>query len=225
MDDGHAGAAREGGTRGVRGVGESVPVRCPDCGHSHVFSAAAYPCPCGTAVAAPLVAGAPPVRIVRRTWDDEWVTVRCTGCGRRDEWPQPELGCPCGALLRIPVRPVTAGAGYDAVNDAAHYLREIGFPDVLRSGERPEAGVDLRGPGIVAQVGLGPRPADSRAVECLWLSALTESAVSAFFSLAGYADEARERADTLGVPLFLLDPTGVPRPVNGPAAELDRSHA
>ncbi|WP_405823996.1 hypothetical protein OG705_28485 [Streptomyces sp. NBC_00838] len=206
-------------------MGESVPVRCPDCGHSHVFSAAAYPCPCGTAVAAPLVAGAPPIRIVRRTWADEWVTVSCTGCGRYDEWPQPELGCPCGALLRIPVRPVTAGAGCDAVNGAAHYLREIGFPDVLRSGERPEAGVDLRGPGIVAQVDLGPRPADSRAVECLWLSALTESAVSAFFSLAGYTDEARERADTLGVPLFLLDPTGVPRPVNGPAAELDRSHA
>ncbi|MFF2186802.1 hypothetical protein [Streptomyces sp. NPDC058155] len=190
-----------------------------------MFTASAYPCPCGSAVTAPLVAGAPPTRILRRTWDEEWVTVSCTGCGRRDQWPQPELGCPCGAMLRIPVRPVTVGTGRDAVHAAALYLRGIGFPDVLRSGERPEAGVDLRGPGIVAQVDLGIRPADSRAVECLWLSALTESAVSAFFSPAGYADEARERADTLGVSLFLLDPTGVPRPVNGPAAELGRSHA
>ncbi|WP_329036987.1 hypothetical protein OIE71_27610 [Streptomyces sp. NBC_01725] len=206
-------------------MAESVPVSCPDCGDSHVFTASAYPCPCGSAVSAPLVVGAPPTRIVRRTWDEEWVTVCCTGCGRQDQWPQPELGCPCGALLRIPVRPVTAGARSDAVNAAALYLREIGFPDVLRSGEWPETGVDLRGPGMVARVDPGARPADSRAVECLWLSALTESAVSAFFSLAGYEDEARENADSLGVPLFLLDPTGVPRPVNGPAAELDRSHA
>lgn len=206
-------------------MGESVPVRCPDCGHAHVFTASAYPCPCGSAVAAPLVVGAPPTRITRRAWDDEWVIVSCTGCGRQDQWPRPELGCPCGTVLRIAVRPVTAGAEHDSVHAAALYLREIGFPDVLRSGGRQGAGVDLRGPGIVAQVDLGTRPADSRAVECLWLGALTESATSAFFSLAGYADEARDRADTLGVPLFLLDPAGVPRPVNGPAAELDRSHA
>lgn len=206
-------------------MGKSIPIRCPDCGHSHVFTASAYPCPCGSAVSAPLAVGAPPTRIVRRTWDDEWVTVSCPECGRHDQWPRPELGCPCGTLLRIPVRPVTAGPRRDAVHAAALYLRGIGFPDVVRPGERQEAGVDLRGPGIVAQVDRGTRPADGRAVECLWLNALNESAVGAFFSLAGYADEARDRADTLGIPLFLLDPTGSPRPVNEPAAELDRSHA
>lgn len=224
-------------------MGKSVPIRCPDCGHSHVFTASAYPCPCGSTVSAPLAMGEPPTRIARRTWDDEWVTVSCTGCGRQDQWPRPELGCPCGTMLRIPVRPVTAGPKHDAakpvnavsavdavntvsaVNAAALYLHGIGFPDVARSGERQEAGVELCGPGIVAQVDQGTRPADSRAVECLWLTALTESAVGAFFSLAGYADEARERADALGVPLFLLGPTGAARPVNRPAAELDRSHA
>lgn len=206
-------------------MGESVPVGCPDCGHSHVFTAAAYPCPCGAPVVAPLVVGAPAVRVVRRSWDDEWVTVSCTGCGRLDQWPQPELGCPCGTVLRIPVRPATSGTKGDAVHAAALYLCGSGFPDVLRTGEPPENGVDLRGPGIVAQVDLGTRPADARAVECLWLNALSESAVSAFFSLAGYVDEARDRADALGVPLFLLDPAGAPRPVNTPAAELDRSHA
>ncbi|MFI6079639.1 hypothetical protein ACIBBB_01320 [Streptomyces sp. NPDC051217] len=206
-------------------MGKTVPVRCPDCGHAHLFAAPAYPCPCGSAVSAPLVAGAPATRIVRRAWDDEWVTVSCLGCGRQDQWPHPELGCHCGAILRVPVRPVTVGTTYDAVRAAAHYLRAIGFQDVVRAQLPPEAGIDLRGPGLVAQVDSGARPADPRAVECLWLNALNESAVSAFFSLAGYAEEARERADTLGVPLFVLDPAGTPRPVNGPAADLDRSPA
>lgn len=206
-------------------MGESVPVRCPDCGHGHQFTAPAYLCPCGTAVSAPLVTGAPATRLLRRSWDEEWVTVDCSGCGRQDQWPQPELGCPCGAVLRVPVRPVTVGTRHDAVNAAALYLREIGFQDVVRSDGEGAPGIDLRGPGLVAQVDLGTRPADLRAVECLWLNALNESAVSAFFSLAGYADEARERADALGVPLFVLDPTGAPRPVNGPADELSRSHA
>ncbi|MFE6025111.1 hypothetical protein [Streptomyces niveus] len=213
------------GGRGVPTVGESVPVRCPDCGHSHRFTAPAYPCPCGSAVSAPLVTGAPATVAGRRSWDDEWVSVDCSGCGRRDHWPQPESACPCGAVLRVPVRPVTAATKGDAVHAAVLYLREIGFRDVVRSDGEPAAGIDLRGPGLVAQVDLGTRPADIRAVECLWLNALSESAVSAFFSLAGYADEARERADTLGVPLFVLAPTGAPRPVNGPADDLSRSPA
>lgn len=215
----------DGRRKGVANVGESVTVRCPDCGHGHQFTAPAYPCPCGSAVSAPLVTGAPATRVVRRSWDDEWVTVGCSGCGRRDQWPYPELGCQCGAVLRVPVRPVTVGTKHDAVNAASLYLRGIGFRDVVRCEGEPEAGVDLRGPGLVAQVEPGARPADLRAVECLWLNALSESAASAFFSLAGYTDEARDRADDLGVPLFVLDPTGAPQPVNGPADELDRSHA
>lgn len=240
-------------------MGENVPVRCPDCGHVHQFTAAAYPCPCGSPVSAPLVAGTPATRLGRRSWDDEWVTVSCTACGRQDQWPRPELGCHCGAVLRIPVRPVTVGARHDEVRAAAHaaasYLRGIGFTDVIRSAavrpdggagpdgaarseggdrpgddgarsdDRPATTVDLRAPGLVAQVDTGARPVEVRAVECLWLNALSESAVGAFFSPAGYADEARERADALGVPLFVLGPTGAPRPVNGPAAELGRSHA
>lgn len=205
-------------------MGESVPVRCPDCGRDHRFTAAAYPCPCGTAVAAPLVRGAPAARMTRRSWDEEWVTVSCAGCGRLDQWPRPELGCPCGTLLRIPVRPVSVGPQGDAVRAAARCLGGIGFRDVVRTEGQP-VGVDLRGPGLVAQVDQGPRPADRRAVECLWLNALNESAAGVFFSLAGYEDGARVRADALGLPLFVLDPTGSPQPVNGPAAELTRSGA
>jgi hypothetical protein len=58
-------------------------------------------------------------------------------------------------------------------------------------------------------------------VECLWLTALTESARGLYFSLAGYTDDARTRADLLRLPLFVLDPTGAARPVNTPAMTLD----
>jgi hypothetical protein len=57
-------------------------------------------------------------------------------------------------------------------------------------------------------------------VECLWLHGLNASAVSVFFSLTGYAPEARARAEDLGVPLFVLDLTGTPQPANGAADEL-----
>ncbi|MER6911917.1 hypothetical protein ABT354_09615 [Streptomyces sp. NPDC000594] len=80
--------------------------------------------------------------------------------------------------------------------------------------------VTLYGRGLVARIDPTPRPVDLRAVECLWLSGLTSSSAMAFFSLGGYADDARQRADELGVPLFTLDRVGGPRPVNGPAAEL-----
>lgn len=87
---------------------ESVPVRCPACRRDHAYSPPAYPCPCGTPTAPPLLPGAQVVPITHRTWNDDWVTVRCPACGRRDQWPQPELCCPCGTVLRVPVRPVTA---------------------------------------------------------------------------------------------------------------------
>ncbi|MFH8515501.1 hypothetical protein ACH4CE_10370 [Streptomyces gelaticus] len=46
------------------------------------------------------------------------------------------------------------------------------------------------------------------------------SATSVFFSLPGYAPDAAARADGLGMPLFVLDRAGTPRPVNSPADEL-----
>lgn len=64
------------------------------------------------------------------------------------------------------------------------------------------------------------RPASLRDVECLWLTAMSESAGCVYFSLSGFADDARARADSLGVPLFVLDLTGTPQPVNSPADEL-----
>ncbi|MFE3523157.1 hypothetical protein ACFXOD_16405 [Streptomyces sp. NPDC059161] len=223
---------------------EGVPVRCPTCRRDHLYLPPAYPCVCGAPLAPPIQRGAAPSPITHRTWTDAWVTVRCRACGRQSQWPHPELGCTCGAVLRVPVRPVTAPSARvpvpptaaarprtafrpltirtarDAVTAAALYLNWLGFGDIHQAEPRPASGIDLRGPGLVAQVDPTTRPSSVRAVECLWLHGMTTSARSVHFSLAGYATDARERADELEVPLFVLDLTGTPQPVNGAAREL-----
>ncbi|MER7931533.1 MULTISPECIES: hypothetical protein [unclassified Streptomyces] len=219
-------------------MSESVPVRCPACRREHVYVAPSYPCACGAPVTPSLDSGTAPATVAHRAWDEEWVTVSCGSCGRLDQWPQPELGCACGAVLRVPVagprsgpgsepvpeprppfRPVTIRTAQDAVSAAALYLRWLGHRDVRRAGRRPPSGVGLAARGLVAQVDPTVRPASLRDVECLWLTAMTEDAACAYFSLAGYTEEAHERADALGVPLFVLDLTGTPQPVNGPAGD------
>ncbi|MFJ2060457.1 hypothetical protein ACIOMM_31605 [Streptomyces sp. NPDC087908] len=117
-------------------------------------------------------------------------------------------------------RPVTIRTARDAVAAAAGYLRWLGFRDVVQPEERPASGVDLRAPGLIAQVDPSTRPTGLRAVECLWLNGLSASTVSVFFSLAGYTPEARARAVEIGLPLFVLDLTGTPQPVNGAAVQL-----
>ncbi|MFF1836633.1 hypothetical protein ACFVXE_20855 [Streptomyces sp. NPDC058231] len=225
---------------------ESVPVRCPACRLDQPYLAPVYPCPCGSPTSPPLLPGAPPQPVTHRSWNDDWVTVRCLACGRHDEWPQPELCCPCGTVLRIPVRPVAPGGtlpshipsprtapaprppfrpttirtGPDAVTAAAAYLTWLGYRDVVRSAERPSSRIDLRAAGLIAQVDSTTRPTARRDVECLWLYALNSSVTGVLFSLAGYAPDAGARADGLRVPLFVMDLTGTPQPVNSPADEL-----
>lgn len=117
-------------------------------------------------------------------------------------------------------QPVTIRTARDAVTAAALYLRWLGYRDIRRADQRPPSGIGLAARGVLAQVVPTVRPASLRDVECLWLTAMTESADCVFFSLAGYADDARARADTLGVALFVLDLTGTPQPVNSPADDL-----
>ncbi|MFD7572190.1 hypothetical protein ACFV6U_16970 [Streptomyces sp. NPDC059810] len=127
---------------------------------------------------------------------------------------------PRPAPVRGDFRPLTIRTARDAVAAAAGYLRWLGFRDVVQPEERPASGVDLRAPGLVAQVDPSTRPTGLRAVECLWLNGLSGSSVSVFFSLAGYTPEARSRAAEIGLPLFVLDLTGTPQPVNGAADDL-----
>ncbi|MFJ5552073.1 hypothetical protein [Streptomyces sp. NPDC093225] len=130
---------------------------------------------------------------------------------------------PTGVPVPRPAfRPLTIRTARDAVSAAALYLRWLGFTDVRQPDARPIPSevVDLRAPGLVAQVDPTTAPADLRAVECVWLNGLTASAASAYFALAGYTEEARARADELGIPLFVMDLTGSPQPVNDPADAL-----
>ncbi|MFI8890074.1 hypothetical protein [Streptomyces paradoxus] len=124
------------------------------------------------------------------------------------------------ASARPPFRSVTIRTALDAVTATALYLRWLGYRGVRRADQRPPSGIGLAARGVVAQVDPAVRPAGLRDVECLWLTAMTESADCLYFSLAGYAADARARADALGVPLFVLDLTGTPRPVNAPAEAL-----
>ncbi|MFD5233935.1 hypothetical protein ACFWJ5_36470 [Streptomyces qaidamensis] len=124
------------------------------------------------------------------------------------------------APARPPFRSVTIRTALDAVTATALYLRWLGYRGVRRADQRPPSGIGLAARGVVAQVDPAVRPTGLRDVECLWLTAMTESADCLYVSLAGYADDARARADALGVPLFVLDLTGTPRPVNAPAETL-----
>ncbi|MEV7540981.1 hypothetical protein [Streptomyces sp. NPDC089915] len=131
-------------------------------------------------------------------------------------------GAARGPASRPPFRPVTIRTARDAVATAALYLRWLGFRDVRQPDgvPIPSAAVDLRAPGVVAQVDPTTAPAGLRAVECVWLNGLTASTTSVYFALAGYTEEARGRADDLGIPLFVMDLTGMPQPVNDPADAL-----
>ncbi|MFF8810900.1 hypothetical protein [Streptomyces pactum] len=230
----------------------SVPVRCPVCHHEQSFTPPTFPCACGAPVTLPVPADGTPRVLTHRTWEDSWVRVGCPMCDRREDWPQPELGCPCGTVIRVPVtptpepdpadpgadctepggadalrrpafRPVTIRTSRDAVNAAGQYLRWLGFTGLRHPRSRSLTGVDLRGDGLVAQVDPTTHPTTLREVECLFLTGLRDSATAVFFSLAGYVRNARSRADELRLPLFVMDLTGTPQPVNDPADDLIRN--
>ena len=233
---------------------ESVSVRCPACRREHVYTAPAYPCACGPPAAPRLDRVAAPVVAGHRSWADDWIGAACAVCGRLNHWPRPEVGCPCGTVLRIPVletgpepdpdpapartepspditpprrafQPHAVRTARDAVTATALYLRWLGYGDIRRADQRPVHGIGLAARGLLAQVDPTVRPAAPRDVECLWLTAMTESADCVYFSLAGYTDAARACADSLGVPLFVLDLAGVPQPVNDPAEALNADGA
>ncbi|MGV9287352.1 hypothetical protein [Streptomyces sp. NPDC003719] len=220
-------------------MSEGISVCCTACGRRHRCTAPSYPCACGAPVAPELDPRGAATAETHRVWDEEWIDVRCTACGTEGRWPRPELGCPCGTVLCVPVDPATPGrtgrspgsrvpahravpvrTARDAVTAAVLYLRGLGHRDVRRADRWPLSGVGLAAPGIAVQV--DPRgPASVRDVECLWLTAMADSARGVHFSLAGYSVQARARADLLGVALFVLDPSGVPHPANAPAVALD----
>ncbi|MFD9406979.1 hypothetical protein ACFWBN_08115 [Streptomyces sp. NPDC059989] len=230
-----------------------VAVRCTSCGRESEWPHPELGCgSCGTVVRLPVhpvegVPGAGPARPARPAGSapepgadagpDPAAAARPEGGpdARRDAPPDARRDArpahiplpPTAPVPRPAFRPVTIRTARDAVATAALYLRWLGFQDVRQPDGRPipSAAVDLRAPGLVAQVDPTTAPAGLRAVECVWLNGLTASATSVYFSLAGYTEDARTRADDLGIPLFVMDLTGMPQPVNDPADELIGSGA
>ncbi|MBO0655688.1 hypothetical protein J1792_23780 [Streptomyces triculaminicus] len=224
-------------------MAKSVPVHCPTCHREHSFTPPTFPCACGAPLTVPVLPEAEAELLAHRTWRDSWVAVRCPSCDRQGQWPRPEFGCSCGTVVRLPVepvreperepadepaprrraasravfRPVAIRTERDAVMAAERYVRWLGFTDVRRPGTCPApaaTGVDLRATGLVARVDPTTLPTALRDIECLWLHGLLDSADAACFSLAGYAPDARCRADDLRLPLFVMDLTGTPRALN-----------
>ncbi|UNO39346.1 hypothetical protein [Streptomyces sp. MST-110588] len=186
-----------------------VEVRCDSCGRQDQWPAPESGCVCGTVVRIPVVpVPTPPPPALPAPGS---VAARTSA-----------LSPAAPPLLRPAFRPVTIRTARDCVTAAAQYLKWLGFTDVVRAQERTACGVDLRGPGVVAQVDPTTRSTNLREIECVWLNGLNESAIAVFFSLAGYSRDARARADELHLPLFVMDLTGTPQPVNDPADELIR---
>ncbi|UFQ18947.1 MULTISPECIES: hypothetical protein [Streptomyces] len=185
---------------------EWVTVRCPACGRRCQWPQPELDCACGTVLRLAVVpiarAAAPPRRAA-----PAHIPLPRTA-------PRP----------RPAFRPAPIRDARDAVATAALYLRWLGYRDTRSATRRPPSGTRITARGMVAQVDPGLRRVAARDVECLWLTAMTAAGDTplgrAFFCLAGYTGEARARADTLGVPLFTIDLTGTPQPVNGAADEL-----
>ncbi|MDX3451224.1 hypothetical protein PV396_04555 [Streptomyces sp. ME02-8801-2C] len=186
-----------------------LTVRCTACDRQDQWPYPELGCPCGTVLRIPVTRSAP------------------------DTGP-PQGTAKLPGALRVPrssarprraFQPVTIRTARDAVTAAALYLRWLGYQDIRRADQRPTSGVGLAARGVLAQVDPTVNPATLRDIECLWLTAMTESSTCVYFSLAGFENEARTRADDLGIPLFVLDLTGTPQPVNTPADDLDETGA
>lgn len=196
-----------------------VSVRCDACGRRSQWPQPELGCPCGLLLRLPVKPLAPVVTGDRASRTGGGSSAG-DGAGRADRRP-----ARTSAVPRPAFRPVTIRTGRDAVAAAGQYLKWLGFHDVLPCDDRPGTGVDLRGTGVVARVDPTTRPSALRDVECLWLHGLNASSAGVFFSLAGYAHQARARADDLQVPLFVMDLTGTPQPVNDAADDLIRMGA
>jgi hypothetical protein len=189
-----------------------VPARCPDCGQLAEWPQPETVCDCGALLRMPVEPPAPA--------PDDTAGAGSPGTAARPPRPGEVLPAPRPAF-----RPVTIRTTQDTKTAAAQYLRWLGYTGIRIAGRRPASGVDLRGTDVIAHVDPTTTPTALRDIETLWLNGLNESSVAACFSLAGYSRDARSRADELSLPLFVLDLTGTPQPVNDAADDLMRRPA
>lgn len=228
---------------------EWITVRCWSCGRQGQWPQPELDCDCGCVLRVPVLAalratgrpggtgvtGAPKVSGAPET--REAGPPRGSGEAPEARPPQGSGEAPGPSLTpaHIPLprtaprprpvfRPVPIRDARDAVAVTALYLRWLGYLDTRSAPRALPSAVRITARGMLAQVDPALRHTTPRDIECLWLTAMTGAAETppacAFFSLAGYTATARALADTLAVPLFTLDLTGTPQPVNSAADEL-----
>ncbi|MHC0430616.1 hypothetical protein ACX6XY_10550 [Streptomyces sp. O3] len=183
-----------------------VTVRCPACGRHDQWPQPELGCDCGAVLRIP----------VRSSSADAGSAPAAPDPGPPAHIPLPRTQ----PAPRPAFHPMAIRTARDAVTAAARYLKWLGYGDVRGAEPRAPSGIGLGATGLVAQVEPSTHPTTLRDVECLWLTGLSADAIGVYFALAGYTDDARTRADALGMPLFVLDLTGTPQPVNSPADEL-----
>ncbi|MFY4717139.1 hypothetical protein [Streptomyces sp. LaBMicrA B280] len=211
---------------------EWIGAACAGCGRLNHWPRPELGCPCGTVLRIPVLETDPdPGRDPAKTYAEAPAARAEPGAARPKAPGAAQIGrahrpkAPGAAPPRRAFQPHAVRTARDAVTATALYLRWLGYGDIRRADQRPVHGIGLAARGLLAQVDPTVRPAAPRDVECLWLTAMTESADCVYFSLAGYGDAARACADSLGVPLFVLDLAGVPQPVNDPADALNADGA
>ncbi|MFD6533220.1 hypothetical protein [Streptomyces sp. NPDC060184] len=191
-----------------------VTARCAACGRDDHWPQPELGCPCGTVLRVPVRTEFPAAPAPDA--EPEAGGKPGTGAEPPAHIPLPRTAPP----PRPPFEPLPIHTARDAVTAAGLYLGWLGFQRVVQPLERPVSRVDLRADGALAQVETSTCPTGVREIECLWLNALSESVSGVFFSLAGYDEAATRRADLVSMPLFVMDLTGTPRPVNGAAEDL-----
>ncbi|WP_327294488.1 MULTISPECIES: hypothetical protein [unclassified Streptomyces] len=190
---------------------EWVAVRCAACGRQSEWPRPEIGCSCGTV----LRLAVRPVTTPPAAPD-----TAAPGTAVPDTAAEDAAAPRAAAAPRPVFRPMAIRTAGDVVSAAARYLEWLGFRGIVQPERRPASGIDLHGPGLIATVEATTRPAVLRDIECLWLHGMSSASACVFFSLSGYTADARTRADDLAVPLFALDLTGAPQPVNRPADEL-----
>lgn len=208
-----------------------LSMRCPSCGRSEQWPQPEFTCSCGATVRLPVDTDRRPVPIAppKPPTVQRPAVQHPSGqqpSGRQPVQP-PTVQPPVvrrPAPSRPPFVPHPVRTSDDAILAAARYLEWLGFGTLEVSDSQDREGVCLLGTTVVAQVDTWTEPADLRAVECLWLNTLhADELQPVMFTLAGYNQESRNRADQLLVALFELDLEGVPQPVNSAARELLRT--